>query len=46
VCDGPLAKPIETRPWLLLAPEHAALAWPLRAALWRATMASRLTVAA
>jgi DNA-binding transcriptional LysR family regulator len=30
---GPLADPIETRLWLLLAPEHAALAEPLRAAL-------------
>jgi hypothetical protein len=30
----------------LLAPEHAALTEPLRAAMWRATTASRLSAAA
>jgi hypothetical protein len=37
VTDGPLAETIPARLFLLLAPEHHALAAPLRAALWRAT---------
>jgi DNA-binding transcriptional LysR family regulator len=37
VTSGPLAATIPARLWLLLAPEHRALAAPLRAALWRAT---------
>jgi DNA-binding transcriptional LysR family regulator len=37
VTQGPLAGTIPTHLWLLLGPEHAALAQPLRAALWRAT---------
>jgi DNA-binding transcriptional LysR family regulator len=46
VADGPLADPVATRLWLLLAPEHRALAAPLRAALWRATARRTLSVAA
>ncbi len=37
VTHGPLATPIPARLYLVLAPGHAALATPLRAALWRAT---------
>jgi DNA-binding transcriptional LysR family regulator len=37
VTSGPLTETIPARLWLLLAPEHRALAAPLRAALWRAT---------
>jgi DNA-binding transcriptional LysR family regulator len=36
VTTGLLAETIPARLWLLLAPEHRALAAPLRAALWRA----------
>ncbi|HEY7618961.1 MAG TPA: LysR family transcriptional regulator [Solirubrobacteraceae bacterium] len=37
VAHGPLAEPIPSRLWLLLAPAHRALAAPLKGALWRAT---------
>jgi DNA-binding transcriptional LysR family regulator len=36
VTSGPLAETIPARLWLLLTPEHRALAGPLKAALWRA----------
>lgn len=36
VTTGPLAETIPARLWLLFAPEHRALAAPLKAALWRA----------
>jgi DNA-binding transcriptional LysR family regulator len=46
VKDGPLAEPVPARLWLVLAPEHRALATPLRAALWQATARRTLSVAA
>jgi DNA-binding transcriptional LysR family regulator len=46
VTSGPLAETIPARLWLLLAPEHRALAAPLRAALWRATSRRTLSAAA
>jgi hypothetical protein len=46
VAHGPLAAPIPSRLWLLLAPAHNALAPPLKAALWRATSRRSLLEAA
>ena len=46
VTQGPLAEPIPTSLWLVLAPEHRALAQPLRAALWQATTRRTLSAAA
>jgi DNA-binding transcriptional LysR family regulator len=46
VAHGPLAETIPARLWLVLAPEHHALAAPLRAALWRATSRRTLSAAA
>ena len=46
VAHGPLAEPVVTPLWLVLRPEHAALAAPLKAALWRATTRRALPAAA
>jgi DNA-binding transcriptional LysR family regulator len=46
VAQGPLADPVVAPLWLLLRPEHRALAAPLRAALWRATARRGLPAAA
>jgi DNA-binding transcriptional LysR family regulator len=46
VTRGPLAETIPASLWLLLDPAHAALAAPLRAALWRATARRGLPAAA
>ena len=46
VTQGPLAEPIPTSLWLVLAPEHRRLAAPLRAAMWRATTRRSLAEAA
>ncbi len=46
VTSGPLAEPIPTSLWLVLAPEHRRLAAPLRAAMWRATTRRSLAEAA
>jgi DNA-binding transcriptional LysR family regulator len=46
VMQGPLAETIPAQLFLLLAPEHRALAAPLRAALWRATSRRTLSAAA
>jgi DNA-binding transcriptional LysR family regulator len=46
VTHGPLADPIPTSLWLLLTPEHRALAAPMRAALWRAATQRALAEAA
>jgi len=46
VAHGPLAEKVDSPLWLLLAPEHRALAKPLRAALWQATTRRTLSAAA
>jgi DNA-binding transcriptional LysR family regulator len=46
IAHGPLAETIPARLWLVLAPEHRALAAPLRAALWQATARRTLSAAA
>jgi len=46
VTHGPLAEKVASTLWLLLAPEHRALAQPLRAALWQATTRRTLSAAA
>ena len=46
VAHGPLGEPVPTSLWLLLTPEHRALAAPMRAALWRATRRRSLAEAA
>jgi len=46
VAHGPLAEKVPSTLWLLLAPEHRALAQPLRAALWQATTRRTLSAAA
>jgi DNA-binding transcriptional LysR family regulator len=46
VTDGPLAEKVPSPLWLVLAPEHRALARPLRAALWQATTRRTLSAAA
>jgi DNA-binding transcriptional LysR family regulator len=46
VAHGPLAETVPARLWLLVAPEHRALAAPLRAALWQATTRRTLSAAA
>jgi DNA-binding transcriptional LysR family regulator len=46
VSSGPLAEPVSAPLWLLLRPEHRALAAPLKAALWRATARRALPAAA
>ncbi|HEX5618867.1 MAG TPA: LysR family transcriptional regulator [Solirubrobacteraceae bacterium] len=46
VGSGPLAEPVSAPLWLLLRPEHAALAAPVKAALWRATARRALPAAA
>jgi len=46
VAQGPLAEPVVAPLWLVLRPEHAALATPLKAALWRATARRSLPAAA
>jgi DNA-binding transcriptional LysR family regulator len=46
VSSGPLAEPVSAPLWLLLRPEHAALAAPVKAALWRATARRALPAAA
>jgi DNA-binding transcriptional LysR family regulator len=46
VAHGPLAEPVVAPLWLVLRPEHRALAAPLRAALWRATARRALPAAA
>jgi DNA-binding transcriptional LysR family regulator len=46
VTHGPLAEKVPSPLWLLLAPEHRALAKPLRAALWQATTRRTLSAAA
>jgi DNA-binding transcriptional LysR family regulator len=46
ITRGPLAATVPARLWLLLAPEHKALAAPLRAALWQATARRTLSAAA
>jgi DNA-binding transcriptional LysR family regulator len=46
VAHGPLAVTVATRLWLVLAPEHRALAAPLRAALWHALTRRTLSAAA
>jgi len=46
VRSGPLSEPLSAPLWLLLRPEHRALASPLKAALWRATARRALPAAA
>ena len=46
VAHGPLSEPIVAPLWLVLRPEHRALAAPLKAALWRATTRRALPAAA
>jgi DNA-binding transcriptional LysR family regulator len=46
VVSGPLAEPVSSPLWLLLRPDHRALAGPLKAALWRATARRALPAAA
>ena len=46
VRSGPLSEPLSAPLWLLLRPEHRALATPLKAALWRATARRALPAAA
>ena len=46
VAHGPLAETVPSTLWLLLSPEHRALAQPLRAALWQATTRRTLSAAA
>ena len=46
VAHGPLAEKVPSTLWLLLAPEHRALAQPPRAALWQATTRRTLSAAA
>jgi DNA-binding transcriptional LysR family regulator len=46
VARGPLATPVPARLWLTIAPEHRALAVPLRGALWQATTRRTLSAAA
>lgn len=46
VAHGPLAETVASPLWLVLAPEHRALAQPLRAALWQATTRRTLSAAA
>jgi DNA-binding transcriptional LysR family regulator len=46
VAHGPLSEPIVAPLWLVLRPEHRALAAPLKAALWRATARRALPAAA
>ena len=46
VAHGPLAEKVPSTLWLVLAPEHRALAQPLRAALWQATTRRTLSAAA
>jgi DNA-binding transcriptional LysR family regulator len=46
VAHGSLAETVPARLWLLVAPEHRALAAPLRAALWQATTRRTLSAAA
>ncbi len=46
VAHGPLAATVPSTLWLVLAPEHRALAEPLRTALWQATTRRTLSVAA
>lgn len=46
VAHGPLAEPVRTSLWLLLAPAHRSLAAPMRAALWQAATRRSLAEAA